>query len=69
MVVARINSITESHREERPHWVLKLQNNIHPFMMMVGDEDHHGLRAYSGRRPQLAARQVMRPQARWSIAR
>jgi len=27
------------------------------------------LRAYCGRRPQLAARQVMRPQARWSIAR
>ncbi len=27
------------------------------------------LRGYCGRRPQLAARQVMRPQARWSIAR
>jgi len=27
------------------------------------------LRAYSGRRPLLVARQVMSPQARWSIAR
>jgi hypothetical protein len=27
------------------------------------------LRAYSDRGSQLAARQVMRPQARWSIAR
>jgi integrase len=26
------------------------------------------LRAYSGRRPQSAARQVISPQARWSIA-
>ena len=28
-----------------------------------------GLRAYCGRGSQLVARQVMRPQARWSIAR
>jgi len=28
-----------------------------------------GLRGYSGWRPQLVARQVIRPQARWSIAR
>ncbi len=35
----------------------------------ISPEALAGLRAYSGRRPQLAARQVISPQARWSIAR
>lgn len=44
VVVARINSITDDHREKRANWVLKLQNDIHPVMVMVGHEARHGLR-------------------------
>lgn len=47
VVVARINSITDSHREKRPQWVLGLKNDIHPFMLMVGHEAHHGLKKES----------------------
>jgi tetratricopeptide (TPR) repeat protein len=36
---------------------------------LAGSPAPAGLRAYSARRPQLAARQVMSPQARWSMAR
>src|SRR6266545_3676034 len=35
----------------------------------VGGFQPARLRAYSARRPQLAARQVISPQARWSMAR
>jgi hypothetical protein len=45
--VARINSITDSHRADRQNWVLKLENDIHPLMMMVGHAEEHGLRALS----------------------
>jgi mRNA-degrading endonuclease toxin of MazEF toxin-antitoxin module len=47
VLVARINSITDAHREKRPHWVRKLENDIHPVMLRVGHERHHGLRLES----------------------
>ena len=44
LLVARINSITDDHRAKRGNWVLKLENNIHPLMVHVGHESHHGLK-------------------------
>src|SRR2546427_18254 len=44
VLVVRVNSITDEHRAERVNWVRKLENNIHPFMLMVGHKDHHGLK-------------------------
>ena len=47
VLVARINSITEQHRQQRRNWVLKLESGIHPLMLRVGHEEHHGLKAAS----------------------
>ncbi|HEY7693122.1 MAG TPA: type II toxin-antitoxin system PemK/MazF family toxin [Gaiellaceae bacterium] len=47
MLVATINSITDEHRSGRENWVKKLENNIHPIMVMVGHEVHHGLKRVS----------------------
>jgi mRNA-degrading endonuclease toxin of MazEF toxin-antitoxin module len=47
VIVTRINSITEEHREKRGNWVKKLENDIHPLMVRVGHEPHHGLRKES----------------------
>ena len=47
VLVARVNSITEDHRQRRAAWVAKLENNIHPLMLRVGHEHHHGLKVES----------------------
>ena len=47
LLVARINSITEAHRHQRPSWVKKLEHGIHPLMLRVGHEEHHGLKGDS----------------------
>ena len=47
ILAARINSITDEHRKKRENWVRKLENNIHPVMVRVGHEEHHGLKAES----------------------
>lgn len=47
VLVARINSITEQHRQQRKNWVLKLESGIHPLMLRVGHEEHHGIKAES----------------------
>lgn len=47
VLVARISSITEDHRQHRANWVRKLEHEIHPLMMRVGHEQHHGLKAES----------------------
>jgi len=47
VLVSRINSITDEHRTKRLNWVLKLENDIHPVMVMVGHEAHHGLKVPS----------------------
>lgn len=47
VLVSRINSITEAHRQRRASWVAKLEHDIHPLMLRVGHEDHHGLNVES----------------------
>jgi mRNA-degrading endonuclease toxin of MazEF toxin-antitoxin module len=47
VLAARINSITDEHRQQRINWVKKLENDIHPIMVRVGHESHHGLKGDS----------------------
>jgi mRNA-degrading endonuclease toxin of MazEF toxin-antitoxin module len=47
VLVSRVNSITEQQRQQRQNWVRKLESGIHPVMLRVGHQEHHGLKAES----------------------